>query len=509
MDTGSAGGGDKAGCRDDPVAVFFARARAAPDQPAVVVDGGALSYSALARLVRRFAAVFAHFAEPRVLIALPAGAEAYAAMLGAGLAGGCYTPVNVEAPVLKLRRIARLLQPDVIVGDGELGSLLRDEAPDAVLLPPAALPDETLADAPGRRGAIAYVIFTSGSTGDPKGVVIPRTALDHYVGWMSRARLFTADDRVAQYANIGFDFSVMDIYGALCAGATLFPVRGKGDRLLPAEMIAREQITVWNSVPSLIDLMARAGAVTAGNLASLRWLNFCGEPLLPHQLSAIFAACPHVRVRNTYGPTEATVSMTSLAMDADNYRDFCRASAALGEAIPGMGLHLVGGRHPDEGEIVITGPQLAAGYWNDPQRTAELFRPVTIDGRPTAGYFTGDWAERHGGLVFFKERIDFQVKIKGVRIELDEVAAALRDAGWPVACVLSGGDHLIAVVEARNAAGFNQREMVRALALRLESPAIPKIFHLVEALPRNENGKIDRRAVAALLEAKRAPVSVV
>jgi D-alanine--poly(phosphoribitol) ligase subunit 1 len=346
------------------------------------------------------------------------------------------------------------------------------------------------------------VIFTSGSTGAPKGVVIPRTALDHYVGWMRGSRMFGADDRVSQYANIGFDFSVMEIYGALCAGATLFPVQGKGDRLFPARMISREKITVWSSVPSVISLMMRAGSVTADNLASLRWLNFCGEPLLPQHLRAIFAACPHVVVQNTYGPTEATVSMTSLVMTAGDYEGACRSNVALGEPTPGMGLHLVGGRHDNEGELVITGPQVADGYWQDPERSAERFREVALGGgRTVAGYFTGDWAERHAGHVFFKERMDCQVKVKGVRIELDEVAAALREIGWPVVCVLSRGDYLVAVVERHNAVPFDQHEVLDALAKRLDDAAVPRAVMQIEEMPYNENGKIDRDAVKAWYEA--------
>ncbi len=491
--------------RDDAIDLFFARAAAAPAHPAVVVDGRSLSYGQLAGLSRRFASVFARAAEPRVLIALPAGGEAYAAMLGAGLAGGFYTPVNIDSPPLKLRRIARLLRPNIVVAEGELGAALCEEVPEALLVAPGALPPTELAAAHGQpRHGTAYVMFTSGSTGEPKGVVIPRAALDHYVAWMRRSAMFTAADRVSQYASIGFDFSVMEIYGGLCAGATLYPVLGQGTRLFPASLIADERITVWSSVPSVISLMMRADSLTAENLASLRLFNFCGEPLLPQHLAAIFAACPRAVVQNTYGPTEATVSMTSLPMTAADYSRFCRASVALGDAIAGMGLHLVGGGHPDEGQIVITGPQLASGYWRDEARTAELFRPVEIAGETVTGYFTGDWAERHDGQVYFKERMDFQVKIKGIRIELDEVAAALRDIGWPVVCVLNQDDALVAVVERRAGARFDRRVMIDALTLRLENPAVPKIIHFIEQMPRNENGKIDRRAVAAWLDSAEA-----
>ncbi|HXC30498.1 MAG TPA: AMP-binding protein [Stellaceae bacterium] len=487
----------------DAIEEFFARARKRPAHSAVVEEGEGVSYEALAWRARCLAQVFARVTEPRVLIALPSGADAYAAMLAAALAGGYYTPVNIDSPLLKLRRIVRQLQPDIIVGDGDLAAGLLAEAPGATLVRPTDASGEPLPDDARRRHRIAYVIFTSGSTGAPKGVVIPRTALDHYVGWMRGSRMFTAGDRAAQYANIGFDFSVMEIYGALCAGATLFPVHGRGDRLLPARMIAREKITVWSSVPSVISLMMRADSVTADNLASLRWLNFCGEPLLPQHLRAIFAACPHVVVQNTYGPTEATVSMTSLVMTAGDHEAACRSTVALGDPIPGMGLHLVGGRHDDEGELVITGPQIAEGYWQDPERSAERFREVTLPGRTVAGCFTGDWAERHAGHIFFKERMDLQVKVKGVRVELDEVAAALRETGWPVVCVLSRGDHLVAAVERYGAAPFDQRAVIEALAARLDDAAVPRTVLLIDQMPYNENGKIDRAAVEAWFAATR------
>jgi D-alanine--poly(phosphoribitol) ligase subunit 1 len=487
---------------DDVVGLFLARADERPACPAVVGDGQSVSYAVLAHRIRSLAAALARWAEPRVLVALRPGADAYAAMLATGLAGGYYTPLNLDSPQSKLRQIARLMQPNVVIGNTAEVETLVEEAPGARMLRPAEAFDGPPAEGCGRRHKISYVIFTSGSTGSPKGVVISRIALDHYVGWMQRSRLFNAADRVSQYANIAFDFSIMEIYGALCAGATLVPVQGQGDRLFPARMIKREKITVWSSVPSVLSLMIQANSVTKPNLASLRLLNFCGEPLLPQHLNAIFSACPRAVVQNTYGPTEATVSMTSLLVTATDYEYACRANVALGAAIPGMGLHLIGGHHPDEGEIVITGPQLAVGYWQDPQRTMNAFREIAIDGETVRGYFTGDWAERHGEHVFFKERIDFQVKMKGIRVELDEVAAAIREAGWPVVCVLGRDNRLAAVVEHNGAAKFDARELTDALALRLEYQAIPEIICRIERMPRNENGKIDRQAVIAWLDAR-------
>ena len=107
-----------------------------------------------------------------------------------GSPAGIYTPVNIDSPPFKLRRIARLLRPKFIVSDGALGAALREEAPDAVLVAPGTVPDEAFEGEHGRRHEIAYVMFTSGSTGEPKGVVISRAALDHYVAWMRRSGMF-------------------------------------------------------------------------------------------------------------------------------------------------------------------------------------------------------------------------------------------------------------------------------------------------------------------------------
>jgi D-alanine--poly(phosphoribitol) ligase subunit 1 len=235
--------------------------------------------------------------------------------------------------------------------------------------------------------------------------------------------------------------------------------------------------------------------VTAANLASVRLFSFCGEPLLKEHLDELFAAVPDAFVQNTYGPTEATVSMTMQCLDVHGYAAHCTTSVALGDPIPGM--EIVLGRGSDEGEIVIVGPQLARGYWRDPEKTAKSFRPLSADD-PRRGYFTGDLAWRRGGDLFFRERVDFQVKVRGHRVELDEVAAAIRECGYPVACVFKRGEVLAAIVEAD--AAFDEPGLRRRLQAKLEPHAIPERIASVAEIPVNENGKLDRRRAAALLE---------
>lgn len=485
----------------DTIDAFLGAAAAYPDRPAIMEGRETVTYAAFERKVRLLAAVFATREAPRVLIALPQGADAYAAILAAGLAGGFHTPLNMAAPAAKLERIAGLLDPDFIVGAASALDALRAAAPTASLIDPADIGALPPLEGRGRRHRLAYVLFTSGSTGLPKGVAVPRSALDHYVAWLSACFAMRPDDRVSQHPNLAFDISMTDIFAALCHGAALVPVQSNADRMMPARFIAREKITVWNSVPSVVSLMGQAESVTPRNLASLRLMNFCGEPLLPNHLAAIFAARPDLLVQNTYGPTEATISVTALPLRADDYASQCAASVALGDAIPGMGLHLVGGAHPDEGEVVLTGPQLADGYWNDPEKTAAAFRTVDTPAGPRRGYFTGDWAERRNGRVFFKERMDFQVKVLGYRVELDEVAAAIRDCGWPVAVVFKRGDALAAAVEEQPGVPFDESALRKALTTKIEPHAVPAAIAALARMPRNDNDKLDRRAAAAAFEA--------
>jgi D-alanine--poly(phosphoribitol) ligase subunit 1 len=474
---------------------FLGQAASIPNAIAVADPDGDVTYTGLEQRARTFAARFIERPEPRVLIALAQGADAYAAMIGTGLAGGFYAPVNAAAPIVKLRQICRMLQPDIIVGAAKLADELANESPQAVRIDPAALRPGDVFVGPGTRHETAYVIFTSGTTGAPKGVVIPQGALSHYVAWAGRSLEITAADRISQYASIAFDLSVLEIYGALCHGASLHPLTGLGDLVRPAHMIQRERLTVWISVPSVIGIMIQAHGMTPEALGSLRRFVFCGEPLMDFHLKAIFDSCPGVLVQNTYGPTEATVSMTSVVMTADTFERQCDVSAAIGTPIGGMGLHLAGGDDANSGELVITGPQLAAGYWQDPVRTGQSFRRWNPGTGEVRAYFTGDWAEQREAGIFFKARIDLQVKVKGFRIELEEIAAAIGMCGYPLSCVFKHEEHLVAVVEARPDQRFDAAALRQVLSREVEYYAVPEVIHAIDHLPRNQSGKIDRQAV--------------
>ncbi|WP_188394099.1 AMP-binding protein [Mesorhizobium sp. SARCC-RB16n] len=482
----------------DVVDRFLSMASRYPERLAIDVGARQFSYAWLEERVRIYAEIFSSFEQPRIAIALPQEADAYACILAAGLAGGFHTPLNTAAPIQKLRRILHRLQPNIVVAKPKLAAEIADAVPNLKVVDPDSINTDRCFLGKGTRHHLAYVMFTSGSTGDPKGVMVSRAALANYVDWLESLSI-TPQDRISQQPNLAFDISMTDIFGALCHGASLHPLRDEGDRMLPAEFIARQGITIWNSTPSAVSLMMRARQVTANNLGSVRLFNFCGEPLVRQQLDAIFAAVPEALAQNTYGPTEATISVTEQVLTPDNYASYCHTSAALGRSIQGMKISLVGGSSANEGQIVISGPQLAEGYWNDPEKSEQQFRELDeLSGE--RGYLTGDWAEIRGDRLFFKERIDFQVKVKGYRIELDEVVSAIRQCGWPVAIVFKRGDGLAAVVESNGLGLLDERKLKVALSEIVEAHAVPTWILEIPRAPRSENDKLDRTAAAAWFE---------
>ena len=478
---------------EGPLELFQRHVAERPDHIAVVQNDREITYRDLAELAARIAYHLQQISHhPKVMINLPQSIEAYASILACLSAGGFYCPTNISAPAARQHQIIDLFKPDVIISDPQS---LPDAAKKLTVLDITKIGDRKL-DKPRPRSDLAYVMFTSGSTGIPKGVMISQDALAHYVNWAIEAMSVSPSDRWSQHPNIGFDLSVLDIYGTLCGGATLYPIERIHDKLQPSKFIKRHQLTIWNSVPSVIDQMCRSGPLKADDLISLRLINFCGEPLLEKQLDAVFRACRDVKVHNTYGPTEATVSVTLLALNRDNYKEACKFRfVAIGDNIPNMKLCLIkdGKENQNEGEIVISGPQVARGYWEDPERTAANFKTLDINGEATQVYCTGDYGTYKDGAMHFEYRLDRQVKVNGYRLELGEVDAAFHMAGVYLCCTILVNGVLHTFIE--NSEHLDIVETRVKIAKHLPSYAIPKKISVTEQLPRNINGKIDVEAL--------------
>lgn len=346
----------------------------------------------------------------------------------------------------------------------------------------------------------AYIVYTSGSTGRPKGIVHTHASGMAYAQRAASSHGLTAADRVAGIAPLHFDQATFELFAAPLVGAAVV-VMGEAHSRFPAALVERseaERVSVWYSVPSLFRQLAERGGMDQRDLSALRLIKYGGEVFPSGALNALHDLVPHAAVTNVYGPAEVNECTNQpmalpLADDADT---------PIGRPWVGVDVRIVDDTGADvadgvAGELLVAGPTMMQGYWGRDDLTEASMR-CTEDG--TRWYATGDMVTRDGdGLLWFHGRRDNQVKVRGVRIELEAVEAVLADAPGvleAVVVVVDDGQALEAtIVEA--AERPDDLELRRWCAKRLAQVAVPRAFRRVDGLPTTPSGKIDRSSVRA------------
>ena len=485
---------------------FVARARATPDAIAVTTPTRRTTYAELDERTDRLAAVLRrHGAAPGELVAILVqdNDRQVEAAIAVSKAGAAYVPIDPGWP--ELRRL------DVLRRSGATCAVVQSTSgmrpPDGIICVDA---DASGYDAPSihdcggaQPSDLAYVIFTSGSTGAPKGVAIEHAAAHNTVADLIERFDVRPSDRVFAISSFAFDLSVFDIFGALAAGGTVvLPERSANPD--PAHwhaVMANEQVTLWNSVPALMDvLIAHLEHSSAPPGVPLRqcWLSGDWIPLtLPDRIRRVFDT---VDVVSLGGATEASIWSIYHRIDAIE-REV--RSIPYGRPLANQRWHVLdedGRPQPDHvpGELHIAGTGLARGYWADPERTAASF--TVHPGLGERLYRTGDRGRyRDDGTIEFLGRRDTQVKIRGNRIELGEIEAVLERHGAVRQCAAavrrsaSGSERLVAwaTVSKSDSEPISSDGLVDYLRARLPGYMVP-IVQIVEELPLTANGKIDR-----------------
>ncbi|MEV1025579.1 amino acid adenylation domain-containing protein [Streptomyces sp. NPDC050264] len=464
---------------------FLERARRSPDGPALLWQGGDLSYEGLAHrsaaLARR---LLAAGAGPGTLVGVcvSRGPALPTALLAVARAGAAWVPLDPAYPQDRLEYMLRDSGVGLVIADGAAAPRLPDDV--RVLDPDAAggpVPDGAL-DRAGP-GDLAYVIYTSGSTGRPKGVLVEHGSVAATVAGMRGAWEVGPGDRVLQFASASFDACVLETGVALTGGATL--VLADAETVLPGpglvELMDRLEVTFTLLPPSV------AAALPDAELPALRTL-VCGGEALPAEVVARFGAGR--RVFNAYGPTEISIVATTGDVTGS-------ATPDIGRPLPGVHIDLLGEDGlpvaPGEvGELVVSGAGVTRGYLGRPALTAERYVPVA-GGR---AYRTGDLARRlPDGRYLYVGRADHQVKIRGFRVEPGEIAEVLRaHPSVSDAVVVARDTSLVAYVAAPGVA-VDADELRTWCARTLPAHMVPSTVVPLSALPLTPSGKVDREAL--------------
>lgn len=453
----------------------------------------------------------------RVAILSDRTSTAYVAVVATLLAGGAYVPLNPRYPAERNRSI--------LVGSGasaivcaenhraSIGEIAADLPRQPILFFPESgevldrQANRTSGFDPKEPGAdwrhsedqasdgLAYILFTSGSTGKPKGVPISHGNVLAYVRNVTTLGDVRASDRIIQLADLTFDISVHDMFVTWLNGASLYSVPERAT-LMAGRFVEEHEITGWFSVPSTAGLMKQAGLLEPGSLPSLRFTFFCGEALTGSVAEAWCAAAPSSMLFNLYGPTEATVAFGSYRYHPGQIEP--PAVVALGEAFPdqSMGLFAADGARragSETGEICLSGSQVMAGYWNAPDLNAEKL----FEAEGKVWYRTGDLGRYEPGTGYlFAGRVDHQVKLRGFRVELQEIEAAVRKASgrdvvaaipWPMTAD-GGATGCVAFVSGPEAAGD---QILSACAETLPDYMVPSRVIFIAEMPLNSSGKVD------------------
>jgi amino acid adenylation domain-containing protein len=495
----------------DPVIaeLVSSQAKATPDAIALSSATRVLSYrdlderaSALAEVLRDLGVG----SEVVVGLCAPRSPEMVVGALGILKAGGAYLPLDAKHPTARLSSVLDDAEVAIVVTC--LGA--KDKAPlrtrQTIVLDELA----RVADSPPvprtagthiapTAKSLAYVIYTSGSTGQPKGVEITHESLLNLVRWHQRAFGVTAADRASQIANVGFDAAVWEIWPYLTAGASLHlpDAETVSDPQLLRDWLVVEKITI-SFIPTPL----------AERLITMRWPSGTALRTMLTGADTLHlyppAGLPFVLVNN-YGPTECTVVATSGAIDSYESMD---QLPPIGCAIDNTEVYILdesGRQVPPQtaGELHIGGKGVARGYRNRPELTAERFIPNPFNGKLSERLFkTGDRAQfLPDGRIAFLGRMDEQVKVRGFRIELNEITAALNEhpsirQSVVVAREVSPGDiRLIGYFVPVPQSGPKLGELREFLATRLPDYMIPTIFVRLEKVPLTPNGKVDRTSL--------------
>ncbi|GHO97478.1 non-ribosomal peptide synthetase [Reticulibacter mediterranei] len=491
---------------------FEAQVARTPDVIAVAFEEQQLTYAELNRRANQLAHylhMFEAHAEMRVGICMERSLAMVIGLLGILKAGGVYIPLDPTLPVTRLFSMLQDVEMELLLlqerfiplfEEIKLPLICLDKNRDAIAQYTEENPSYKVVS-----DNLAYVIYTSGSTGAPKGVMNTHSGVYNRLMWMQDTYELKETDRVLQKTPFGFDVSVWEFFWPLLTGAQLILARPEGhrDSRYLLSLIVQQSITTLHFVPSMLYAFLKEQDIK--QCRSIQRI-FCSGEILPVELQRACLKLLKAQLYNLYGPTEAAIDVTAWPCMEEEQQ-----TIPIGYPISNTSIYLLNEQLQQVpiravGDLYIGGAGVARGYYGESTLTAEKFIPDLFSSVPGSRmYKTGDKARyREDGCIEFIGRSDFQVKIRGCRVELGEVEAALQKHTMVRQAVVLAKEYgpadkrLVAYIIPRSELQVSQHELRTFLLSKLPDYAIPTSVVALQSFPQTPNGKVDRKALSRL-----------
>ena len=482
--------------------------------------GETLTYEMLNRKANRFARRLIELDVRQKDVVAISGmkrAETYACMLACLKIGAVYTIFDPDSPIERLNKIIHKGSPKALVIDNKQENSftrIRDKLNISVIDTGNGFSkhmdryeDDNLPVTQTITGDNpAYLMFTSGSTGLPKGALMTHQNVLNFIKWSIAAYNIATEDILTNVNPMFFDNSVFDFYSSVFSGASMVPFSKKTvtDPKTLTKYIDSTKCTIWFSVPTLLIFLQTMKALNKKNFKHIKRIIFGGEGYPKQKLKQLFDLYgDRAELFNVYGPTECTCICSSYKITSEDFNDL-QGYPPLGQIIPNFSYLILDENNrqvPDNrlGELCLLGPNVGKGYYNDPERTAGSFvqNPCNLKYREIM-YKTGDLVKYKNadGKLHIAGRADNQIKHMGYRIELEEIETALCQLKYvSQAAVLHGTvrglSRIVAVISTRE--NIEQNSITKELRNIIPDYMIPSEIHFLDKLPKNPNGKMDRK----------------
>lgn len=448
----------------------------------------------------------------------------HAGIIGTVMAGSYYTPLNETFPIERNIDIIKISNAQSIVidiDDFKNYENILDSIDDYNIICPEKDLEYITKRFPNHKVSYnkqsiqnlivedsdaVYMLFTSGSTGIPKGIKISHYNLYNYIKAFTKRNSITDNDRFIQMNDLTFDLSVHSLFLSILHGACLY-IPSSSERINPVKFINDYSITNILMVPSSIAFMKKMRVLKDNSLMSVKYLSFCGETLPFDNAILMAKTAPNAKLENLYGPTEATIACTYFEFDK-NTEELIEYSGSMpiGNAYDGMNVELFDNNlnkiiDNSIGQIVLSGKQLTTGYVNNKEQTKEKF--IMIDNK--LHYITGDLGRVINNKLVFLGRNDAQVQIKGYRVEIFEIEHALSKINGIISNAVIPTP--VGAVTYENTTAFitcntniDLIKIKEELSKKLPNYMVPNNIIILDNMPLNSNGKIDRNQLKKILQ---------